>query len=103
MGHVTQSRAATVDCIRREVQTYMEVKECGRFLIVNVGEAKAATLAQGCTIRIIFTPKPNKPSHTSIIGLPVEPVDDEIGTAADMLQSLLRCITADNIYPGLLT
>ena len=105
LGHVTQSRAEAVEYIKREVKSYLKRTERGWFLVVHVGDAKAATLPQGVAIDIIFTPQaatrsdPAKLSHTSIFGLPVEPIA-EIGAAADLLQSILRGITADDIYLG---
>ena len=49
-----------------EVQGYLTIKPCGRFLVLNVGRAKEVARNVGCKANVTFTPEVNKPSHSSI-------------------------------------
>ena len=89
-GH---NRAGAVDCTRREVGAYYELRPNGRFVVLSVSRAKAAAKRVGFDIGIIYSPKPSSPSHSSIIDLPTD-YDDEVKLAT----ALLRLITQADTY-----
>ena len=89
-----RDREGAVDCIRKEFTAYTyELKPSGRFVVFGVSVAKNAALKRGCKISIVYTPKPSRPSHSSIFGLP-ENYDNEVRAAA----ALVRMVTQADTY-----
>lgn len=94
LGH---GRVGSVDCIRSEVGKHYELRRNGRFVVLNVTSAKTAAHSKGFTIDIIYTPKPSRPSHSSIVNLPTGYVQE-----VRLATALLRLITNSDTYQAVL-
>ena len=92
-----QVREDAVACIRHEVGAHYELKATGRFVVLGASAAKTAALKRACKISIVYTPKPSRPSHASIFGLP-DNYDDEVRVAT----ALIRLITRNDTYYAVL-
>ena len=94
----TPDRGSAVDCVRQEFKADgYDLKPNGRFVVFGVYEVKAAALETGHKVKIIFTPKPSRPSHTSIFGLPSALPEDR-GEQVRVAIAFLRLITPANTY-----
>ena len=89
-----RSREGAVDCVQREVGSRFGLKPTGRFVVLGVVAIKIAVLKRGCGVAIIYTPKPCRPSHSSMIFELPEGYDDEVKVAT----ALVRLVTQDNTY-----
>lgn len=89
------ARTDAADCIRREVGAYYRLRPTGRFLVLNVAQAKRAAQRTGFNIGIIYTPKSLRSSHSSILPLPTG-YDERLKLAI----ALVRLITPADTYPG---
>ena len=89
-------RPNAVDLIRIEVSQHTELRRNGRFVTLNVGDAKSIGEKLGVDIGVIYTPKSCRPSHSSIVGLPTD-YDEEVRLAT----ALVRLITQDDIYEAI--
>jgi hypothetical protein len=86
-------RTGAISYIRPEVERHYEIKPTGRFLALNVLEAKSAAQGIGFDIGIIYTPRESSPSHSSIVDLPEDYVAEvRVATA------ILRLISQVDIY-----
>ena len=92
-------RTGAVDCIRREVGGHLTLRQNGRFVVFNVERAKAAAQGVGCNVRIVYTPQPSRPSHSSIVNLPL-PTD--LVNKVRVATAFLRLIGQADIYPAML-
>ena len=94
------SRELQMDRVRAEVKGYLHVTENGRFIVLNVGGAKAVAQAAGWPIDFKYTPEwPEKPSHVSILGLP-DAEQDKQRSVASALQALVIRTKPESVYPG---
>ena len=62
-------------------------------MVLNVRSAKAAAHSKGFTIDIIYTPKTSRPSHSSIVNLPTDYVQE-----VRLATALLRLIAHSDTY-----
>lgn len=88
-------RTGAVNCIRREVGAYYKLRPNGRFLVLNVADAKKATQRRGLNVTIIYTPKFFRSSHASIGPLPTDYAE-----RVKLAVALVRLITPVDTYPG---
>ena len=89
--------SSVVDSIRAEVGYHYQLKPNGRFVVLNVGNVQSAAKQKGFDVNIIYTPKPLRPSHSSIVDLPPTRKEEwEIAAA------FLRLVTPADIYPAVL-
>ena len=91
------NRVSAIDFIRQEfLADNYKLKENGRFVVFNVGAAKAAVLTVGYKLIFKYTPLPPVYSHSSIFGFPEEPVEGRVVATA-----IKRLITKADTYPAL--
>lgn len=85
-----QGRAGAVGCIRREADNAgTTLRPNGRFVVVSV------SAIQDLALRVIYTPQPRSPSHSSVIGLP-----DDYDEAVMLAVALVSLITPADTYPA---
>ena len=90
-----QDRSSAVEYIRQEFRAInYNLRPNGRFVVFNVGEAKAAALkVGGYDLVFQYTPKPPVCSHSSILNLPEDPCEERAVATA-----LKRLITKTDTY-----
>ena len=91
-------RSSAVGCVRGEVGPNYALKPTGRFVVLNVGLARSVAKRVGFDINTIYTPKPSRPSHSSVVGLPPT-LEEELKIAA----AFVRLITSADTYPAVST
>ena len=93
-----RDRDGTIECIRQEfLSKPYGLSKNGRFVVFNVGRAKAAALEDGSyQLLILYTPDPPLLSHSSIFNLP-DDIDEERAVAT----ALKRLVTKSDTYRGL--
>ena len=75
-----QSVDKAVECIRQEfLADDYGLSKNGRFIVFNVGHAKAAGLQAG-NYKLVFRYSPTPPyySHSSIYNVPVDPIEERV-------------------------
>ena len=78
------NRKSAVKCVRQEfLSINYGLRQNGRFVVFNVGEAKAAALEAG-GYQVLFTYDPNPPvySHSLISNLPEDPREELVVATA---------------------
>ena len=91
-------RDEAIGCVRDEyIEAGYGLSKKGRFVVFNVGAARASAQEKGRQLLILFTPDPPYYSHSSIFNLP-DDFDEELAIAT----ALKRLITRSDTYPGLL-
>ncbi len=95
-----QDRSSAVECIRQEFRARdYKVRPNGRFVVFNVGAAKAAALKVGCYDLVFqYTPMPPVWSHSSILNLPDDPFEERAVAIA-----IKRLITKADTYHAINT
>ena len=91
-------RDKAIECIRQEfLSKPYGLSKNGRFVVFNVGRAKAAAPKDGdYQLLILYTPDPPLLSHSSIFNLPDE-IDEERAVAT----AIKRLITKSDTYHAL--
>lgn len=85
---------AAVDRMRTAVAQSLDLRPNGRFVVLNVGEAKrAASRDAGFSLRIEHAPTESDASHAAIFGIDAHPVQ--------IVTELIALISAGDIYPAL--
>ena len=85
---------AAVDRMRTVVSQSLDLRPNGRFVVLNVGEAKRAVIRDAAlSIRIEHMPSESDASHAAMIGVEAHPV--KIAT------ELIALISSEDIYPAL--
>ena len=89
-----RDRSLAVECIKHEFRTNdYTLKPKGRFVVFNVGAAKAAAIKSGYRLVFRFTPDPPVWSHSSIQNFPQDADGDLVVATA-----LKRLITKSDIF-----
>ena len=90
-----QDRSSAVERIRQEFKAFCYgLDRKGRFVVFNVGKAKAAAQnVGGYDLVFQYTPNPPMWSHSSIFGLPEDPSEERVVATA-----LKRLITRTDTY-----
>ena len=93
-----EDRGGAIERIRQEFISYpYTLRRNGRFVVFNVGEAKAAALkAGGCELEFTYTPAPRLLSHSSIVNLP-----EDYGEELVVAVALKRLIARSDTYEAL--
>ena len=93
-----QDQNSAVECVRQEfLSISYGLKENGRFVVFNVGEAKAAALkAGGYKLVLTYDPDPPIYSHSLISNLPEDLYEERVVATA-----LKRLITKSDTYRAL--
>ena len=74
---------SAVKCVRREfLSMNYGLRRNGRFVVFNVGEAKAAALKSGCQLFFIYDPDPPVYSHSLISNLPEDTSKERVVATA---------------------
>ena len=90
-------RGSAIDCVRQEfLDDDYRLRKNGRFVVLNVGSAKAAALEVGYPIEFTYTPKPTRPSHSSILKFPTDP-----NGSRTVATAIKRLVTRDETYCAL--
>lgn len=83
-----------VDRMRAVVAQSLDLRPNGRFVVLNIGEAKRAVIRDaGFSLRIEHMPAESDASHAAMLGVDAHPV--KIAT------ELIALISSDDIYPAL--
>ena len=94
-----EDRDSAIECVRQEfLSMSYSLSKNGRFVVFNVGDAKAAALKTG-GYKLLFTYDPNPPaySHSLISNLPEDPGEERVVATAVKRLAARRDMT----YPAL--
>lgn len=93
--------ASALDLIRTEGARGLTLDKNGRFVMLNVGRAKAAAQSEGVSVDVIYTPRqePLQPSHSSIMPRPTD-YEEELRLATALSLLITRDDTFDAIQPS---
>ena len=87
-------RTQAVECVRQEYRTRgYDLRRNGRFVVFNVGAARATAMRVGYQLSFLYTPDPPLHSHSLIFDLP-----DDLNEERKVATALKRLISREDTY-----